>query len=62
MELRHLDNAADAKSMVPRDWARLIRKLRWIGMEEEAKRLELVVSTLPPETRGDVDFGPFSTD
>jgi hypothetical protein len=25
-----------------REWARLIRKLRWIGLEEEAHRLELL--------------------
>jgi hypothetical protein len=45
-----------------RDWARLIRKLRWIGLDEEARRLEQVVSTLPPEERGSVSVGPFSTD
>jgi hypothetical protein len=44
------------------EWARLIRKLRWIGMEEEARRLELAVSTLPPEQRDSVSAGPFSTD
>jgi hypothetical protein len=32
-----------------REWARLIRKLRWVGLEEEAHRLELAVSTLPAE-------------
>jgi hypothetical protein len=46
----------------PRNWEQLIRKLRWIGLEEEAKRLEAVVSTLPPEERGSVCVGPFSTD
>jgi hypothetical protein len=46
----------------PRDWARLIRKLRWIGLDEEARRLEQAVSTLPPEERGSVSVGPFSTD
>jgi hypothetical protein len=45
-----------------RDWARLIRKLRWIGLDEEARRLEQAVSTLPPEERGSVSVGPFSTD
>ncbi len=47
---------------IPQDWARLIRKLRWIGMEEEAERLEFAVSTLPPEMRGSVSCGPFNTD
>jgi hypothetical protein len=42
--------------------AKLIRKLRWIGLDDEARRLELAVSTLPPEERGTVSVGPFSTD
>jgi hypothetical protein len=45
-----------------REWARLIRKLRWIGLEEQAHRLELAVSTLPAEERGSVLAGPVSTD
>ena len=44
------------------EWAKLIRKLRWIGLEDEARRLEQAVSTLPPEERGSVSAGPFSTD
>lgn len=44
------------------EWSKLIRKLRWIGLEDEARRLELAVSTLPPEERGSVSVGPFSTD
>jgi len=47
---------------IPQDWARLIRKLRWIGLEGEAERLEFAVSTLPPEKRGTVSCGPFNTD
>jgi hypothetical protein len=31
------------------EWAKLIRKLRWIGLEDEARRLELAVSALPPD-------------
>ncbi len=27
------------------EWASLIRKLRWIGLDEEARRLELAVDT-----------------
>jgi hypothetical protein len=45
-----------------REWEELIRKLRWIGLDDEARRLELAVSTLPPEERGSVPVGPFSTD
>lgn len=44
------------------DWGKLIRKLRWIGLDDEAHRLELAVSSLPPEERDSVSAGPFSTD
>jgi hypothetical protein len=44
------------------EWAKLISKLRLIGLEDKARRLELAVSTLPPEERGSVSTGPFSTD
>jgi hypothetical protein len=54
------ENFIDRQSS--REWAQLIRKLRWIGLEDEARRLELAVSTLPPEERGSVSAGPFSTD
>jgi hypothetical protein len=46
---------------VPDDWAKLIRKLRWIGLEEDASRLEQAVRTLPPDVR-EVSSDPFSTD
>lgn len=46
----------------PREWAKLIRKLRWIGLEDEARRLQTVVSSLPPDERGTVSAGPFFTD
>jgi hypothetical protein len=53
----------DSVQQIPQDWARLIRKLRWIGLEKEAERLEFAVDTLPPERRGSsVSSGPFSTD
>jgi hypothetical protein len=55
-------DAAHVSQSPPNNWAQLIRKLRWIGLEEEAKRLESAVSTLPPEERGSVSCGPFSTD
>ena len=47
---------------VPQDWAKLIRKLRWIGLEDEARRLQAAVCMLPPDQRGTVSAGPFSTD
>ena len=44
------------------EWSRLILKLRWIGLEDDAHCLEMAVKTLQPESRGSVSFGPFSTD
>ena len=43
------------------EWVKLIRKLRWIGMEGEARRLELALSTLPAENRA-VSAEPPGTD
>ena len=45
-----------------KEWAKLIRKLRWIGMEDEARRLQTIVSSLPADERGTVSAGPFFTD
>jgi hypothetical protein len=53
---------SSADRQPPHEWVRLIRKLRWIGLDDEARRLELAVRTLPPEERGTVSVGPFSTD
>jgi hypothetical protein len=44
------------------EWAKLIRKLHWIGMEEEAHCLQMAVCSLPPHERCAVLAGPFSTD
>ena len=46
----------------PTELAKLIRKLRWMGLDDEARRLQLVMRTLPVEERGCVSIGPFSTD
>jgi hypothetical protein len=45
-----------------RQWAQLILKLRWMGLEDEARRFERALSTIPSEERGTVAVGPFSTD
>jgi hypothetical protein len=42
--------------------AKQLLKLRWIGMEEEAIELQLAIRSLPPDQRGTVLVGPFSTD
>jgi hypothetical protein len=62
MERRPFENEEASAARPSHDWARLIRKLRWIGLDDEAQRLEQAVSTLPPEQRGCVSAGPFSTD
>jgi hypothetical protein len=64
MDRRFEDRFAySAQHNVPRDWAQLIRKLRWIGLDHEAERLEEAVRTaLPIEQRTTVSSGPFSTD
>jgi len=44
------------------EWAKLLRKLRWIGLDDEAHKLQSKMNALPPEDRGTVSAGPFSTD
>jgi hypothetical protein len=46
----------------PQELAKLIRKLRWIGMDEEAYHLQKAANSLPPHERYAVLVGPFSTD
>jgi len=40
----------------------LIRKLRWIGMEAEAGRLQTVLRKFPPDRRASLLAAPHSTD
>jgi hypothetical protein len=44
------------------EWAKLISKLRWLGMEQEAHHLQMALCSLPPHERYAVLTGPFSTD
>lgn len=62
MELRDTEDAVFNEQRSPHEWTRLILKLRWIGLEEEAKRLELAVATLRPEERCGTVCGTLSTD
>ena len=55
------DNQSNSMNQQPQDWAKLIRKLRWIGMEDEACRLQTAICSLRPEERATVSAGPFST-
>jgi hypothetical protein len=41
---------------------RMIIKLRWLGMEDEAKQLELEARRWPIEQRSGAAVGPFCTD
>lgn len=59
MESALTNRAGSGRRDSPDELAQLIRKLRWIGLDDEARRLELAVSTLPPEERGSVSVGPF---
>jgi hypothetical protein len=45
------DVASNREPCAAHDWNHLLRKLRWIGLDDEAKHLELVLSALPAEER-----------
>ena len=60
MEQDHVDTMASLNQRTSGEWVKLLRKLRWIGLEEEARNLELVLSTLPPEQRS-VSVEPLGT-
>jgi len=53
---------ASQEKSLPRDWARLIQKLRWIGLDDEVAHLEWAVSNLPPEQRRELPLDPMDTD
>jgi hypothetical protein len=62
MEPRQSEDMTCKEQRLPHDWARLILKLRWIGFEDEANRLETAVATLRPEERCGTLCGPLNTD
>ncbi|MGV3633622.1 MAG: hypothetical protein ACO1NY_04685 [Pseudorhodoplanes sp.] len=41
---------------------KLIRKLRWIGLEEEARQLQTVLNRFPPEQRAVIPGTPVDCD
>ena len=57
-----MDEIARQVQPLPRDWARLIQKLRWIGLDDEAARLESAVCNLPLEQRCQLNLDPADTD
>ena len=62
MELKGDETVGRQAPALPRDCARLIQKLRWIGLDEEARRLESALSGLPPDERCELSFEPTDTD
>jgi hypothetical protein len=57
-----MDEIARQVQPLPRDWASLIQKLRWIGLDDEAARLESAVCNLPLEQRCQLNLDPADTD
>lgn len=51
MEQDHVDTVTSLNQQTSNEWVKLLRKLRWIGLEEEARNLELVLSILRSEQR-----------
>jgi len=45
-----------------REVVKLIRKLRWIGMETEAEELQMVLGGFPSDKRGSLLADPRTTD
>jgi hypothetical protein len=61
-QLKHrlLDITPEQKAA--REVVKLIRKLRWIGMEREAEQLQTALGGFPPDKRASLLAGPHSTD
>jgi hypothetical protein len=51
MEQDHVDTVTSLNQQTSNEWVKLLRKLRWIGLEEEARNLEQVLSILRSEQR-----------
>jgi hypothetical protein len=59
-QLRHFDESAQLSAS--NHCVRLIRKLRWIGMEDEAERVLAQLSGRPFRPTETVIVGPWATD
>ena len=44
------------------EWAKLIDKLRRVGLESQARRLQMAVNMLPPKERCGLPAEPFAAD
>ena len=65
MEHGHIENVLLDVATEQRGSAeviKLIRKLRWIGLESEARELQNVLMDLPLPRSGSLVAGPHSTD
>jgi hypothetical protein len=62
MRRTHLSDINPVTQQLSAEWSRLICKLRWIGLDEEARCLERAISTVPRQGRGRVSEGPLETD
>jgi hypothetical protein len=61
MDRTHVDHAI-ATADHPHDLWKLVRKLRWIGLEDEARRLQLAMSSVSGEPGGTIPIETFCTD
>jgi hypothetical protein len=57
---QHLDESAQRNAS--NDCVRLIRKLRWIGMDDEAERILAQIGRWPFRPTETVIAGPWATD
>jgi hypothetical protein len=67
MIANHLRDPAAVHAPTPNaseldECTKLIRKLRWVGLDEEARRLEAALRDATPNARGAVLAEPSSTD
>jgi hypothetical protein len=60
LSYRMVDVSPEQKAA--REVVKLIRKLRWIGLEREASELQAALSEFPSDKRASVLAGPHSTD
>ena len=58
----HIVVEVTAEQRASREVVKLIRKLRWIGLDREAEELQSVLGHFPSEKRGSLLAGPQSTD
>jgi hypothetical protein len=62
MEQQHHSQAHASDGATQSPLMQMIIKLRWIGLDDEAKRLESEARRLPAEQRCSVLFDPSNTD